>query len=105
MSVVKVLMCQVTWLYFGDDKPYKFDVCGKGCSQSGDLQIHERIHPYKKPYTCYVCGKPVLWFTKIQLYTFFPNSNTCKLQQHIYRRIHAGDKPYSCDALVLKKRI
>jgi uncharacterized Zn-finger protein len=34
------------------DKPYKCDICGKGCNDNQQLQTHVRTHTGDKPYKC-----------------------------------------------------
>ena len=39
-----------------DYKPYKCEICGKGCNSKYNLQIHSVVHTGEKPYTCDQCG-------------------------------------------------
>lgn len=55
-------------------------ICTKKFVQSGELNIHMRIHRNEKPYTCEVCGKS---FTQVN-----------QLRNH--ERLHSNDRPYVC---------
>jgi uncharacterized Zn-finger protein len=39
------------------DKPYTYDICGKGLSHNSNLQTHIRTHTGDKSYKCDICGK------------------------------------------------
>lgn len=42
---------------FSGERPYKCRYCGKGFTQYGTVQAHERTHTGKKPYPCKQCDK------------------------------------------------
>lgn len=39
------------------ERPYKCKYCGKGFTQHGTVQAHERTHTGNKPYACKQCDK------------------------------------------------
>jgi KRAB domain-containing zinc finger protein len=47
------------------NKPRKCDICGKGFSNSSDLQKHIRTHTGDKPYKCDICGKGLYHIYKV----------------------------------------
>lgn len=64
-----------------DSKKFLCSTCGKTCSTSTLLKVHEAIHSDVKPYTCKICGRS------------FRKAPT--LKNHFMR--HTGEKPYCCE--------
>ena len=55
-------------------------ICGKACSQSGNLTTHMRTHSGDRPYACTTCGQ-----------AFSKSDNLAR-----HERTHIGDRPYPC---------
>uniref|UniRef100_A0A3B3CU15 C2H2-type domain-containing protein n=1 Tax=Oryzias melastigma TaxID=30732 RepID=A0A3B3CU15_ORYME len=63
------------------ERPFTCEICEKGFTQSGQLQVHLRTHTGEKPFTCEICHK---CFTK-------------SFHLKVHMRTHTGERPYTCE--------
>ena len=47
----------MVFVFILGERPYKCRYCGKGFTQHGTVQAHERTHTGNKPYGCKQCDK------------------------------------------------
>ena len=67
-------------LVHSGEKPYKYNVCDKRCSQKGELIVYMRKHATVKPLKCTICN----------------GGFTTKGVLERHHVTHTGVKPYKC---------